>query len=117
MRQIARNRVATVAAPGAIEVCLPCFRITIYDIQNPIRTAQGGIFHALVQKRGNILNLLLRKAEFRHAFIRPPIPNNLADLLAGFIIENYHRTQQIRSALSALGIRAMAEGTASKKEL
>jgi hypothetical protein len=114
--KIAGYRMTCIAFAGAVEIFLACFGITYYDIQDLITPAMCGRFNALMEKCGNIGNLLRAQSEFRHAFVRPAVQNDGADLIAALIIEHQDRAKQVRTSFSPFGIGAVAEAAGSYEQ-
>ena len=70
------------APAGAVEVCLARFRIADEDVERLVEPPVRRQVDLVVEKRGQVAVLGGAEIELRHAAIRPPDPEEIAELPA-----------------------------------
>ena len=109
MSQVAADGMAAGASARAVEIGLTRLCVADENIENLVGAALSGRAHAVMQKGGDIGNLLGRQRKLGHAFVLTAIQHNLADQFTVFIVQNGQGTKQIRTGLTAFGVPAMTE--------
>src|SRR5467141_4623536 len=112
--QIARGRMAGIAATGSIEIRLSGLRITGKQLLHRIHAWDPCRIQRLggtrVEIRGDVEHLLVGHRHRWHAFIRAAETNDFADLVTLHVVSDKRRADKVRPP-SACGIRAMTEST------
>ena len=69
-----------------------------------------------MQERGEVGNLRRRHVELRHAAIRPPHLQELAELAAVLVVLDEGRSREVGAARAAAGVGAVAEAALLRVE-
>src|SRR5690349_1832008 len=107
-----------VALPRPIEIGFARLRIAGDDVLDFVACPVRSGLVAALQKRCDVRNLGLRDGwKSRHAFTGAAIVDHRPDLASVLVMKNQHRTDQVRAAFTAFGIRAMAEPASRDKQI
>src|SRR5271154_367409 len=106
---------ASVALSRAVEIGLPCLGVASYDVDDWVHPMQRGCPDAVVKKRCDIGNLRLRQSELRHAFVSAAVQDDWRNPFAIVIVENQHRSEEVRTAFSPFRVCAVAEAAGGDK--
>src|ERR1700735_5461642 len=109
MRQVAADRMASVAFARAVEVCLSRLGIAGNYVESLIGSTVRGQLHLQVEIFGDVAELLTgERGECRHPFRRPAVVHSRTDELALVVVQDNGRPEEIGTAC-APGIRPMTK--------
>ena len=97
------------AAASSVEERLAACGVSYQDVSDLVGAAVCSRRDLAVQKSRDIGDLLRRQCERGHAAGGTSVPQELAELLAAFIVEHQNRAKQIGTALAPSGARAVAK--------
>src|ERR1700733_4518438 len=107
---------AGVAAAGAIEILTAFFAVACNDVENAVSVAIDGGLLPGTQEGRDVLDLIGRQIERRHAFAGAALLNRRADLVAAFVIQCERGANQVRTAIAALRGGAVAKAAVADED-